>query len=471
MKLVKKPMFWIMFGALVLRLIGLNQSLWLDEGVQVQTARLSLRQLFVQHFPSDFNPPLSYLITYFWLKLFGASEISLRLPSVIFGLASVYLLYLISNELFPKKKLLSRAAALLMATAPLHIYYSQEVRPYSLACFLVLAAVYWFLRLVNNPSKRCARCYTLCVVLMLYSHYLTWLMLPVFWLGTKLLKPNKKTIKSLLFTNYCLLIAIFPWLPFLFKQLRFGWTQAASLPVWGQTVGSVSLKSLVLVPLKFTIGRISLDNNLVYALLLLPVLSLIGALLFRAWQKKTKPALFVWLWLILPLGLGALISLKLPVFFYFRFLFVLPAFYLLLLWGLQSSAKKHQAILLEALLAINLICSTLYLAFPCFHRENWRRAVQALHLRNQQAAPVLIIPEVSQPFAYYDQGESKLLTYGQIDQLSDQNFVWLVKYAQPIFEPDNKTEKMLIKNRWQSIYEADFRGVTIKKFISLKNER
>src|SRR3990167_6457501 len=92
-------MFWILLLALVLRLINLNQSLWLDEAFQFKsTYFFSLKDLLTVYLPGDFNPPLSYLINFGVGKVFGYSEIALRLPSVIFGVITVWLVYKLANK-------------------------------------------------------------------------------------------------------------------------------------------------------------------------------------------------------------------------------------------------------------------------------------------------------------------------------------------------------------------------------------
>ena len=78
-------MKWALLLAFFLRLINLNQSLWLDEAFQYKsTYFFSLKDLLTVYLPNDFNPPLSYLINFFFNRAFGWSEVALRLPSVIF---------------------------------------------------------------------------------------------------------------------------------------------------------------------------------------------------------------------------------------------------------------------------------------------------------------------------------------------------------------------------------------------------
>jgi len=70
--------------SLVLRLVNLNQSLWLDEAVQAITAKGPFLGIF-EELRGDFHPPLYHILLWGWVRIFGASEVSLRMPSVIFG--------------------------------------------------------------------------------------------------------------------------------------------------------------------------------------------------------------------------------------------------------------------------------------------------------------------------------------------------------------------------------------------------
>src|SRR3989344_2891983 len=136
-------MIWlVLIISLILRLISINQSLWLDEAINVNNvASLDLKSLIGSYALSDFHPPLYHIILKGWALIFGVSEITARLPSVLFGIGTVFTTYLIGLKLFEKKTAL--IAATLISTAPLAIYYSQEARMYSLAAFLASLTVYF----------------------------------------------------------------------------------------------------------------------------------------------------------------------------------------------------------------------------------------------------------------------------------------------------------------------------------------
>src|SRR5713226_2559458 len=89
----------IIVGALV-RLYRLDyQSLWLDEGWQYFIASAdSLSGVYERVLrPYPAHPPLSYLISHLFLQM-QDSDFFLRLPSVLFGIGSIPLCYLLARR-------------------------------------------------------------------------------------------------------------------------------------------------------------------------------------------------------------------------------------------------------------------------------------------------------------------------------------------------------------------------------------
>ena len=90
----------ILFIGITLRVYDLStESIWFDEGYSIVTAKLDFLQVArVQ----DEVPPLYYLILHWWIQFFGDSEFSVRFPSVIFGLLSIFMAYKTAHHLFDK---------------------------------------------------------------------------------------------------------------------------------------------------------------------------------------------------------------------------------------------------------------------------------------------------------------------------------------------------------------------------------
>ena len=71
-----------------------------------------------------------------WTRWFGSDILTLRLPSVLFGVASILLVYVLST--LTEDKLTALLAAGMLSFNGLHIYWSQQSRMYSMGCFLGL---------------------------------------------------------------------------------------------------------------------------------------------------------------------------------------------------------------------------------------------------------------------------------------------------------------------------------------------
>lgn len=140
---------------IVLRLRHLGTySLWFDEAFSVFVAKSSWNDFFRQLVIDRVHPPLYYLLLKLWLSVLGASVVGLRLLSVLFSALTLPPLWscMQQTRLSPELKL-----ALLFAIAcnPFLILYSQEVRMYSLLCFLSVWSFDLYLKQSNErPSLR-----------------------------------------------------------------------------------------------------------------------------------------------------------------------------------------------------------------------------------------------------------------------------------------------------------------------------
>jgi len=306
----------------------------------------------------------------------------------------------------------------------------------------------------------------LATTLMLYSHYLAWLLLPTQGLIV-VLRGKKQTFKQWVASVAGVGLLLMPWLPMLLRQLKTGTSVAQTLSVWRQ-LGALSVKNLGLVPVKFLLGRIAISNDFAYGLVAGLLVIGIGFLLTSTIIQKTKEKdkrNFLWLWLVTPLILGALLSIKVPVFQYFRFLFVLPAFYLLIVWGISFLPKQYLGIVAGGLLLLNVVSSGVYLFNPQFHREDWRSAVAFIHQRDLRPNVVILKP-VEASFWFYDRGRSETIDYSHVDQVRFEKRIWLITYARPIFEPENITQTKLKKYGFEEVVTRDFRGVEVKYLVN-----
>lgn len=130
----------------------------------------------------DIHPPLYLLFAHGWNAVFGDSEISLRLPSLLLGLGSLPLAYLLAKRFVGVRAALPTVA--LLCLSPVHIWYSIEGRLYAPMLFAALLAVECFHRLLETDGKRPRLgLYLLLVACMLALHYYLAIYVGIFALG------------------------------------------------------------------------------------------------------------------------------------------------------------------------------------------------------------------------------------------------------------------------------------------------
>lgn len=424
----------LIFG-LILRLVSLNQSLWLDEATSALVAKMPLYDIFVKFLPGDFHPPFYYLVLKYWTVLFGYSEIALRIPSVLFGLGTIYFTYLIAKRIFNSR--VGLFSAILMATSGLSIYYSQEARMYSLAAFLVLALICLFLEKKWIP-------FSFILALLAMTDYVSLLIIPIFW------SASLKDWRKLAVAHIPMLATFTIWFPVFQKQLFSGLSLEGSS--WWSLLGPATFKNAALIPVKFVFGRISFDNKVFYAVIVAIAICLCGYILY----KIRYGSRLLWTWLALPIVIGILISFKIPTLSYFRFLFCLPAFYILIAGGIEK-LTRYKYLLLSIVIVINLSSSLYYLLNPKFQREDWRAASYAI------GTDMIVLPANSQMEALEYYGKSSQAVYfGNFN--GSQKEIWLSRYVWQVFDPNDTARKKVESLGYNKVLERNFNGVVFYKY-------
>ena len=166
--LVLTAMIALSLVALLLRLWNLNSDLWIDEVFTLlDFVRKPLGEI-VTSFPSQNQHMLFSILGYASTGIFGESSWSLRLPSVVFGLASIWAFFFLSTRLVGTKEAL--LGSLLMTVSYHHIWFSQNARGYmGLLLFTILATWFWFEALTTNKWKWWLG-YTAAIVLGMWVH-------------------------------------------------------------------------------------------------------------------------------------------------------------------------------------------------------------------------------------------------------------------------------------------------------------
>ncbi len=99
----------------------------------------------------DWKLPLYMYVTMPFVRVFGLSEIAVRLPSALFGIATVGLTFFLIQELF-KNRLLSFLTMFLLAVSPWSLHLSRVESESNTAVFLTTLGVLLFYKSLKNNT-------------------------------------------------------------------------------------------------------------------------------------------------------------------------------------------------------------------------------------------------------------------------------------------------------------------------------
>lgn len=154
-------------GAL-LRFYGLDSELWYDEIKTVlESVRPPLASILTV-FPSNNDHKFYSLLAHFSVSAFGEAPWSLRLPSVLFAVATIPLLYAVGRQVTGRLEALLAAA--LLAVSYHHIWYAQSARGYTMLLFFTLATSALLMQAIKAPRARTYALYAGVAALGCYTH-------------------------------------------------------------------------------------------------------------------------------------------------------------------------------------------------------------------------------------------------------------------------------------------------------------
>jgi len=163
------PLSVILVLALVYRLHPMIRGLGQDElftAVHFVEVPSIWKTMF---FNIAFNNHIGYsLMARFSEALLGRSEWALRLPSLLLGVASLYVFFLFTRSILGTGAGL--LGTLILALSPPHILWNVQARGYSAMIFFTLLSSYLFLRIFRCPARREAVMFIGVSVFGIYVH-------------------------------------------------------------------------------------------------------------------------------------------------------------------------------------------------------------------------------------------------------------------------------------------------------------
>jgi mannosyltransferase len=381
-------------AALVLRALAVgHHSFWYDEAESVRFIGYAFGDLALGTRHDNGSPPFYFLLLKPWAALFGQTESALRALSVVFGVASVPLLFVVARRLAgPAPAVL---ACWLLAVSPFAVELSNEARTYALVILLGLANVLFFLRWRESRRGADLAGYAVTTFLVCYSHYFAFA-LPLSQ-GLTLLLLHRRERLLWRWAGVMVLAGLLWsfWLPTFLTQLT---VREDTQEGW--------LFQFLGAPVALAVGRTFAWKEAARPLLLaaLAVAGVFFALAARglwALREQPFPAVFLTSWFLMPIVPPFVAALLLSPQFMARYATVgLPALLMLVALGLARLGPR----LRQAALALVLVASafSLYRYATVPLKDDFRSASQvALSGLPPEAVVLFDRDHQVEPFRYY----------------------------------------------------------------------
>jgi mannosyltransferase len=418
------PVVGITALAAGLRLYKLGEwSFWIDEAITYFRAR-DLAQLPV------LRRSVSLLLTQLALLNLGNAEWVARLPSVVAGVVTVPVLYLVARRLFnPQVALISAG---LLALSPWHLYWSQNARFYAFLLLFHTLALFFFYRGLEEDRPVDFAASAALLALGILERPLALFLLPVVGLYLMVVylsvlrfhRPpglrlgNLFTFLAPTFVISLVLLTAFPAVDAAVRESLFGWVNAR--PLW-ILAGTATYTGLPVVCLALAATAILIRER-----------SRAGLLLsFGAWVP----------WI----GTMAAAMVQYSAN---RYAFVsLSSWIVLGAWGLHRAVdllRERSRILAVALVAVVVAAplseNALYFLYQNGNRDDWRGAFEVIQ-RERLPGDLVFSPNLDLAEYYLGEGYNGLGQFDPAAVRASGKRVWFV-------EDLNVEQKWPSQQRW-----------------------
>jgi len=391
---------WLLLAAIVAVAAALRfyrigaQSYWTDEILSLGASSAPAGVSFWDKILYNVHGPLHALIIHV-LRNVSLSEGFLRAPSALAGTVSVILLY--KWLVMLGRRDIAPYGALLFAVSPFSLYYSQELRYYSLMTMFVIIALMVYERYLEEPSYRRGAVLGLALTAASLSHFSALFLaagLFVHLLVTGKLKGRH--LASGILAALVLVVLISPWI---YREIMFlrgiHVVQISELPVDERLRGALTLNiwsypyALYAFSAGYSFGPSLRELHEVYS-----AMGLLGAywremvlvgLLFGGlsaaglWKagKDGRLQLFLSVILTTVVLTTAAAAFNIKVFNIRYMMASFPVYLAVIAYGLPA-ARLPRFLLVAAVCAVMLGSSWNYHMNPAYARDDIRNAVSVI---------------------------------------------------------------------------------------------
>jgi uncharacterized membrane protein len=212
----------IVLIASAIRLFRLDfQSLWYDELHSIIPTNPIYDIASIIEYCKQDQPPTFFLLLHAWFKIVPYNEFWGRLFVALIGVLGIIAIFFLGKEIHSKT--VGLFASGLTAINWFHIYFSQELRFYTLLFLLTTLSFLFFIRCYKKVSLPNYFFYSITTILLLYTHYYALVVLASHFVIFLILilffgRREKNFIIFSLVSGILIVAAFSPWLPIVFSD-------------------------------------------------------------------------------------------------------------------------------------------------------------------------------------------------------------------------------------------------------------
>lgn len=346
--------FMAIVGMAISLVIGMQQSVWFDEGYSIMLAQRPVGEL-ISLTAVDAHPPLYYLLLKAWMAVFGTSELALRISSVLCGGLAIVGAGFLIKELFSKRVALMALPFLVFA--PFLLRYDYEIRMYAFVTLIGVTSTWVLVRAWQTKRVKWWILYGALVAAGMYTLYMSavfWLA-HIAWLLFMTRQQKERITRQPFWLAYAGAAIVFlPWAPTVLSQLK-----SSALPPYMDSVTIYQLTNILGQVMAYRPGW---QIGAWLSVLLVLFVGLFIYVGVKVWQRATKAQraglLMLGMCFVVGIGFYALISMPPnPPRFLERYVVHISIFWYALLGvvialGWQLRLKRSVALLAAVSVAV-----------------------------------------------------------------------------------------------------------------------
>ncbi len=298
----------------------------------------------------DNHPPLIQIFLFFWVKLWGFNPFAVKLPFIIMGVCSVWLVFRLGKQWFSTETGLIASAY--FATLQYSILYSQLARPYVSGVFLCLMLVWYWDKIMLHSNKNFYKNLILYIVfasLCSFNHYFSLLFAIIVSLSGLFFIKRSKLLYYML-AGFVILLLYIPYLPIFMEQF-----QRKGIESW---LGKPHAEFIV-----DYFRNVFHFSYLTFGFALLIVV--LGSLFFRTNKFNWRMFVISLIWFFTPYIIGYIYSIKVSALLQFSLLLFGFPFMLFAMFGHLHFKKQWMSVL------VILLILTINISSLCFNRKHY----------------------------------------------------------------------------------------------------